>query len=937
MDTDTDDLTQLRQLDDITMLECLSMRFFLNRIYTNTGPVLLAVNPFTPIPDLYSPHAVRTHRNGSKSPHVFRIAQNAYQGMIDALLDHRGSRLRNQSILISGESGAGKTESTKLVMRYLSLCGHSNSTVGLSGPISQSVIERQILETNPLLEAFGNARTLRNDNSSRFGKFIQLQFNPQNASRAVDSLRVTGARIETYLLEKVRVSCQSEGERNFHIFYQCCAAAAAVGGVTYKFPQLIKSSDQFVLRLNGFSDHCMFNYLTNSTSCYSSPAMNDLADFEATIEAMRVIGMSVEDIETVLSTVAAVLHIGNISFSESNDGESSCIADDSSKSSLFLACALLGIDEPEQLELALCTRSISTANENVRSQLPVSKAVETRDAFARFIYSSIFSFLIRWINQTIDQGTTNAATCGLLDIFGFEYFKVNTFEQLCINYANERLQHFFTECVLRAEQSLYESESIPWNRLDFPDNTQILSLMHHPQTGLLPMLDEECRIVGGNDMNFLSKMTRSLKNSQIFSPVKTKQDWFVVNHFAGSVSYKVTGFVDKNRDTISGDLSELAAGQSRILRVLITQSESVNGGVMGRRQTVCNEFRGQLNHLMETLTMTNPFFIRCIKPNSRNFPGTFDKEIVLDQLRYGGIVQAVQISRSGFPVRVMNEEMIDDFSGLAGVSKRTTPNIQKRVEQIMRALDCHLQLGNIVKGGGYAVGKTKTFMKQQIWDSLLRIRDEIRGHAVVRIQTHVRGMLARRRFARIRASLISVQSLIRTAMVVREKTRNEAAAKIQAAFVGYAIRNYYKYMRECVIRIQRFVRAKFGFFGGVIPVVSRPSRQDDLIKQMEELGAELRAAKETMKTVDSSNLMIPRSPFLPSGDARTMDRENFDPRQGNRRGYYAPTVRVGARSSNSRLSMGRLGMIEKRVMKVHDDMEKMKQLIDRIQNNMSDL
>ena len=427
MDTDIEDLTQLRHLDEVAMLECLSLRFFSNRIYTSTGPVLLALNPFTPIPDLYSPQAVRSHRNGSRSPHVFRVAQTAYQGMVDSLLDHRGTRPRNQSILISGESGAGKTESTKLVMRYLSLCGHSSSGVSTPGSMTQSVIERQILETNPLLEAFGNARTLRNDNSSRFGKFIQLQFNTQHPMRSVDSLRVTGARIETYLLEKVRVSSQSEGERNFHIFYQCCAAAAAVGGVTYRFPQLIKSNDQFVLRLNGFSDHCMFNYLTSSTSCYSSPSMNDLADFEATIEAMRIIGMSVEDIETVLSTVAAVLHIGNISFMESNQGESSYIGDDASKSSLFLACALLGIDNPEQLELALCSRSIFTANENVRSPLPVAKALETRDAFARFIYSSLFSFLIRWINQTIDGGSGHAASCGLLDIFGFEYFRVNTF------------------------------------------------------------------------------------------------------------------------------------------------------------------------------------------------------------------------------------------------------------------------------------------------------------------------------------------------------------------------------------------------------------------------------------------------------------------------------------------------------------------------------
>ena len=928
-----EDLTQLKHLNEETLLECLLQRYTEGQIYTFTGPVLLALNPFREIEGLYSSKRVRAAQDGARTPHIFSIAQSAYSGMFEATFDSRGPHVSNQSILISGESGAGKTETTKLVMKYLSLCGHGEEN------LTQSGIERKILETNPLLEAFGNSRTLRNDNSSRFGKFIQLQF----AKASSSSLKLAGAKIETYLLEKVRVSSQSEGERNFHIFYQCCAAAASVGGVVYEFPQRIRSDTRFRLKLNGFTDQSRFAYLNNPDGV----EIDDLLDFERTVEALRVIGLSVRDIEELLSIVAAVLHIGNICFEEdSKDGNARVTA--ASKESLYMACALLGISDPDVLETALITRGISvSAEEGYRTPLPAAKAADVRDAFARFIYGSIFSFLVLVVNETI-RATSSSLTgfIGLLDIFGFEYFETNTFEQLCINYANERLQHLFVDHVLRAEQCLYEQEGIVWNRFDFPDNQGVLSLLHHPLTGVLPMLDEECRIVGGNDANYLGKLVKAnAGTSGFFSTVRTRKDWFVINHFAGSVAYNVaTGFVDKNRDTLSLDVIEVAKQSVLLTRMVeatnvvsnrFQQSSSSNGRVLRPKiYTVSSEFRDQLNRLMETVSETRPLFIRCIKPNTGNAPHQFEHATVLEQLRYGGVLQAVQISRAGFPVRIDHKEFVEDYSGLAKEKPRQyIKDHRQRAEILAQSL-------GLANKGQLVVGNSKVFMKQAVWDQISQARLAVRAHAATLIQTVARGMFARRAYRATRRALISVQAVIRSAMVVRQVSRDRAAAKIQAAFLAWTVRQYFLHVRANVVLIQRFVRHK---------LFKRPRKRsshrqsvgtNNLVMQMEQLGAELRFAKQTMKTVDAVGS---RLAYFNSG---TPNQSYFAPhvstghifhRRGQETENVPPIVRTASFKSTAALSPSKIGSIEKRVMKVHDDMARMKELIDRIQNNMSDL
>ena len=677
----------------------------------------------------------------------------------------------------------------------------------------------------------------------------------------------------------------------------------------YSYPQLSESGENFRIKLSGFADHSLFSYLTTGSSCFKASSIDDLVEFERTVHALRVIGMSVCEIEQLFSVVAAVLHVGNIEFAETDQGEGCCVG---SRDSLSMAQALLELPCIDSLETALCTRAISvSSSEGYRALLPASKARDVRDALSRFLYGIIFGYLVGRINEKIGCSSISSFV-GILDIFGFEFFPTNTYEQLCINYANERLQQLFVECVLRADQKEYELERINWNRMDFPDNSLIIHLLDQK---VFPMLDEECRVIGGSDSNFLSKLIKNNTGNKYLSTVKARPDWFVINHFAGSVCYKVTsGFVEKNRDTLSSDIVEVCK-QSLIL-------ENLCCGMMDQQErrrrntSVSSEFRNQLNSLMEIVSLTNPFFIRCIKPNNSNLPDQFDVSVVAEQLRYGGVVQAVQISRAGFPVRLKIDEFASEFKFLGGT----------------------LALDSLAPSDA-AVGVSKVFLKQKLWDHLCHLRDVHRRKSVVVIQSFVRMRFERFKFISLRNQLVAAQAIIRTALVVREVSRNNAAVKIQAAYISFSVRRYFQHVKSCVLKIQRVVRTKLLKKSARISK-RRKSLTRDLAQQMQLLGNELRIAKETMKTVDSHqncsrlayfnsgtpnqsyfapHLSIPPAPFFLSREGGVSSRFRNE--------NVAPTIR----------SFSKIGSIEKRVQKVHGDMAKMKELIDRIQNNMSDL
>ncbi|VAH77128.1 unnamed protein product [Triticum turgidum subsp. durum] len=429
-----DDMTRLSYLHEPGVLQNLATRYELNEIYTYTGSILIAVNPFQRLLHLYDTHMMEQYKGadfGELSPHVFAIADVAYREMIN--------EGKNNSILVSGESGAGKTETTKMLMRYLAHLG------GRSG-VEGRTVEQQ---SNPVLEAFGNAKTVRNNNSSRFGKFVEIQFDKTG--------RISGAAIRTYLLERSRVCQINTPERNYHCFYFLCAAPP-------------EDTQRYKL-----ADARSFHYL-NQSSCIEVEGINDAEEYLATRRAMDIVGINEEEQEAIFRVVAAVLHIGNINFAKGKEVDSSVIQDDNSRFHLNTASELLECD-CNNLEKALITREIVTPEEIITRTLDPESALASRDALAKTIYSRLFDWIVEKINVSIGQDPNSKQLIGVLDIYGFESFKINSFEQLCINYTNEKLQQHFNQHVFKMEQEEYTREEINWSYIEFVDNQDVLDLI----------------------------------------------------------------------------------------------------------------------------------------------------------------------------------------------------------------------------------------------------------------------------------------------------------------------------------------------------------------------------------------------------------------------------------------------------------------------------
>merc|ERR1740129_417805 len=542
-----DDLTEVPELHEAAVLHALDVRFAHGKIYTLSGPVLLAVNPFRTLPGLYSPETLSGFIGNDKlKPHVFSVANQAYQGI--------WLRRVSQTLLVSGESGAGKTETTKLITQFLALAGSEVAEPSAKQkPLSR--IERSVLGSNPLLEAFGNAKTLRNDNSSRFGKYIELQFGHDGPDTDVFEgapPRLVGARVHTYLLEKVRVIDQQAGERNFHIFYQLLAVANATGstarieeaGEPSLPPSLVEDDTRTVgnsLRsdfiglaswdgLAGYST-ASFAYLRRSAQVQMDHK-RDAEDFDVTLSAMRAVGFSPREVADVFRALAAVPHLGVIEIATHKaNSEASDIVHIEAGQPFAVACGLLGLDGPE-LRDGLCTRTIKAPmEETIRTCNTVRVATEGRDALARHLYHAAFSHIVERANQSI--GFLEQATfCGVLDIVGFEFFETNSFEQLCINFTNELLQQFFNEFIFERETTLYREEGIPLEPEDFPDNGEIVNLLARSPMGILHMLDEECFVVGGSSTLWRQKFVQAHEGHVRLSIPRLPSGKFTIEHFA---------------------------------------------------------------------------------------------------------------------------------------------------------------------------------------------------------------------------------------------------------------------------------------------------------------------------------------------------------------------------------------------------------------------
>lgn len=657
------DLIALPHLHEPAILHALSDRFFRGKIYTWTGPVLIAVNPFQRL-QLYTNEILEEYRRdgllkaqGMQSgtelePHIFAIADHSYRQMM------REER-RSQSILISGESGAGKTESTKIVMLYLTTLGAGSASVDIESEDSgeMSVMQR-VLQSNPILEAFGNARTLRNDNSSRFGKFIELGFSRSG--------QLLGAKVQTYLLEKVRLAFHAAGERNYHIFYQLLRGCSDEDHHKYEFHE----------GLTGGLDLPNYFHYTGQGGAPHLREFTDESGLEYTLKAMRKLGWSQETIESVMHIIAGLLHLGQIKFN-SVDKEGNDAAEVADEKVLAYTARLIGVDV-DKLRSALTERIMLARGEEIRTMMEPSKAADARDALAKTIYGALFLWVVDQVNISVGWKNDNdvRSSCGVLDIFGFECFAINSFEQLCINYTNEALQQQFNQFIFKLEQAEYESENIEWAFIEFPDNQDCLDTIQAPINGILATLDDECRLPKGSDRNFAKRLydqylpakNQFVSDNTRFHATNMQKGkaLFCIRHFAGLVEYSVeTNFMEKNRDEIpitAKNMFETAPSQLIQDTYAIQTRDNDDragtgqgkGGRAPKQKTVGQQFKEQLLTLIENVQKTDPHYIRCIKPNDAAKPLVLTRKRTTEQLRYGGVLEAVRVARAGYPVRLLH-------------------------------------------------------------------------------------------------------------------------------------------------------------------------------------------------------------------------------------------------------------------------------------------
>ena len=730
MDSRIEDLINISDLNEMSILHNLRIRFKEDKIYTNISSILISVNPFKLLP-LYTPEMLDKYRNGARGlpPHVFASAYNAYNNML--------SEGNDQSVVISGESGAGKSEATKLILQFLTdvssrTGGHSNASASL---------EQQILAANPILEAFGNAKTLRNNNSSRFGKLITVNFD-KNGS-------IVGGGIINYLLEKSRVVSQTKGERNYHIFYQLLSAAA--------------SNPQLTAELK-LQEAAMFDFTNPGRGGVTEiEGHYDDKEFEETQNSMDILRFGAEMKHEVLKIVAGVLHFGNLKFRvEKKDA-----GDDGSSVAnpevVAHASAMWGVSS-QSMSQFLTNRTMATGGDRYNVAYNVQQAQDARDAMVKRVYAELFQVMVNKINAELSStGLPRHKFIGVLDIFGCESFEVNSFEQLCINFCNEKLQFHFNEHIFKMEQSLYLEEGIVIPGSTFVDNQPTLDLLELKGTGIFSMTDEECLVPKGSDGGLLAKvLKKEHPNAQERHPnllrpkAKECKDHtlnFGILHYAGPVFYNVTNFLDKNKDQLHPDIvGVLRSSESAIIRNMFPpdpvepQAGSRASVKMGVKQlTLGGQFKNQLNDLIATLNSTFPHFVRCMKSNDRKQGNIFESGRMQDQLRYAGLVEVCRIRKLGYPVR---RTFVDFFRRF-----RCCNLLSPSHDDLLAFLASQ----KVLVQGEWAKGKSRVFMRTAQAASLELYREQALVQVAVVVQKYGRRMLARFRMRRFKTIIANVR------------------------------------------------------------------------------------------------------------------------------------------------------------------------------------
>ncbi|CAM0954276.1 unnamed protein product [Alopecurus aequalis] len=758
-----DDMTRLSYLHEPGVLDNLAVRYAKNIIYTYTGSILIAINPFQRLPHIAEPRTMEKYKGanfGELDPHVFAIADVSYRQMMN--------EGKSNSILVSGESGAGKTETTKLLMRYLAFLGGRSRT-------GARTVEQQVLESNPVLEAFGNAKTVRNNNSSRFGKFVEIQFDKSG--------KISGAAIRTYLLERSRVCQINSPERNYHCFYFLCSAP----------PEEIKRYK--------LADPSSFHYL-NQSACIKVDGMSDAEEYLATRSAMNTVGITEQEQEATFRVVAVVLHLGNINFVKGREADSSVLKDEKARFHLNAAAELLMCD-CEKLENALIKRKINTPEGVITTTVDPNSATVSRDGLAKQIYCRLFDWLVNRLNASIGQDASSGHLIGVLDIYGFESFKTNSFEQLCINFTNEKLQQHFNQNVFKMEQEEYNREQIDWSYIEFVDNQDVLDLIERKPGGIIALLDEACMFPKCTHESFCQKLYEKFKNNKRFSKPKLSRTAFTIQHYAGDVTYQSDHFLDKNRDYVVVEHEELLnASKCSFVSGLFPSVPEEN--TKSSKSSIANRFKGQLHELMETLSSTEPHYIRCIKPNNLLKPATFENFNVLQQLRCSGVLEAIRISCAGYPTRKLFHDFLHRFSILAPELSKGRNDEKVICQKILDKMGLQ----------GYQIGRTKVFLRAGQMAELDARRTEVRNKAARAVLCRFRAHVARQRFLTIRNKSVDLQSIVRAILAFKQRVflrKQTAALKIQKIFRCYFALKSYSELRCSAITLQTGLRA-FGAY-----------------------------------------------------------------------------------------------------------------------------
>ncbi|XP_037265002.1 myosin-1B [Falco rusticolus] len=743
-----EDMAMMTHLHEPAVLYNLKERYAAWMIYTYSGLFCVTVNPYKWLP-VYNPEVVLAYRGKKRQeapPHIFSISDNAYQFML--------TDRENQSILITGESGAGKTVNTKRVIQYfatIAASGDKKKEEQQQAGKMQGTLEDQIISANPLLEAFGNAKTVRNDNSSRFGKFIRIHFGATG--------KLASADIETYLLEKSRVTFQLKAERSYHIFYQI---------MSNKKPELI---EMLLITTNPYD----YQYVSQGE--ITVPSINDQEELMATDSAIDILGFTADEKTAIYKLTGAVMHYGNLKFKQKQREEQ---AEPDGTEVADKAAYLMGLNSADLLK-ALCYPRVKVGNEYVTKGQTVQQVYNSVGALAKSVFEKMFLWMVVRINQQLDTKQPRQYFIGVLDIAGFEIFDFNSLEQLCINFTNEKLQQFFNHHMFVLEQEEYKKEGIEWEFIDFGmDLAACIELIEKPM-GIFSILEEECMFPKATDTSFKNKLyDQHLGKSNNFQkpkPAKGKAEaHFSLVHYAGTVDYNITGWLEKNKDPLNETVVGLYQKSSlKTLALLFAsvgggEAESGGGGKKGAKkkgssfQTVSALFRENLNKLMSNLRSTHPHFVRCLIPNETKTPGAMEHELVLHQLRCNGVLEGIRICRKGFPSRIIYADFKQRYKVLnaSAIPEGQFIDSKKASEKLLGSIDVdHTQ---------YKFGHTKVFFKAGLLGLLEEMRDEKLAQLITRTQAMCRGYLMRVEFKKMmerRESIFCIQYNVRAFMNVK--------------------------------------------------------------------------------------------------------------------------------------------------------------------------